>query len=88
MINAVGRDIPEDVMTATDRDIFRGSYFYDNKEYVKAAPKVRALCDPGRSKILGSIRVSILMCGIRVGMVLSFHHHFRDGDYVLFFFFN
>ena len=83
MINAVGRDIPEDVMTATDRDIFRGSYFYDNKEYVKAAPKVRALCDPGRSKILGSIREAIQKCGIRDGMVLSFHHHFRDGDYVL-----
>ena len=83
MINAVGRNIPEEVMAATGRDVFRGSYVNDNKEYVKAAPKVRGLCDPKRSKLIGSIHEAIVKCGARDGMTLSFHHHFREGDYVL-----
>lgn len=83
MINAVGRDIPEEVMTATGRDIFRGSFYNDNKKYKKAAPTVRALCDPRRSKLVDSIHEAILKCGIKDGMTLSFHHHFREGDYVL-----
>ncbi len=83
MINAVGRNIPEEVMAATGRDVFRGSYVNDNKEYVKAAPKVRGLCDPKRSKLIGSIHEAIVKCGVRDGMTLSFHHHFREGDYVL-----
>ncbi len=83
MINAVGRNIPEEVMAATGRDVFRGSYVNDNKEYVKAAPKVRGLCDPKRSKLIDSIHEAIVKCGVRDGMTLSFHHHFREGDYVL-----
>ena len=83
MINAVGRDIPEEVLAATGRDIFRGSFYNDNKEYVKAAPKVRSLCDPGRSKMLSSLREAVQKCGIKDGMTVSFHHHFREGDYVL-----
>lgn len=83
MINAVGRNIPEEVMAATGRDVFRGSYVNDNKEYIKAAPKVRGLCDPKRSKLIGSIHEAIVKCGVRDGMTLSFHHHFREGDYVL-----
>lgn len=83
MINAVGRNIPEEVMAATGRDVFRGSYVNDNKEYVKAAPKVRGQCDPKRSKLIDSIHEAIVKCGVRDGMTLSFHHHFREGDYVL-----
>ena len=25
----------------------------------------------------------LVKCGIKDGMVLSFHHHFREGDYVV-----
>lgn len=83
MINAVGRDIPEEVMAATGRDIFRGSYFNDGKEYSKAAPTVRAVCDPKRSKLVSTVREAIIKCGVKDGMTVSFHHHFREGDYVV-----
>ncbi|MCQ2557591.1 MAG: citrate lyase subunit alpha [Oscillospiraceae bacterium] len=83
MINAVGRDIPEEVMAATGRDIFRGTYVNDNKEYTKAAPTVRAVCDPKRSKMVASIREAIEKCGLKDGSTVSFHHHFREGDYIV-----
>ena len=31
MINAVGRDIPENILEQTGKDIFRGSYYCDNR---------------------------------------------------------
>ena len=83
MINAVGRDIPEEVLAATGKKVFEGAYAYDNYEYKKAAPTVRAMVDPNRSKMVSSIREALEKCGIRDGMVLSFHHHFREGDYVV-----
>lgn len=83
MINAVGRDIPEEILAATGKDVFKGSYYYDNKEYTKAAPTVRGNCDPARSKLVDSIHDALIKCGIRDGMTISFHHHFREGDYVV-----
>lgn len=41
MINAVGREIPEEVLKATGKEPFKGVYAYDNYEYTKAAPTVR-----------------------------------------------
>lgn len=35
------------------------------------------------SKLLFSIREAIEKCGIKDGMTISFHHHLRNGDYVL-----
>ena len=33
MINAVGREIPEEVLKATGKEAFKGAYAYDNYEY-------------------------------------------------------
>lgn len=35
------------------------------------------------NKIRNSIREAILMSGLKSGMTVSFHHHLRNGDYVL-----
>ena len=83
MINAVGRDIPEEVLKATGKDIFRGAFAMEGHEYKKAAPTVRAYMDPNKSKRVDSIHDVLLKCGIKDGMTLSFHHHFREGDYVV-----
>ena len=83
MINAVGREIPESVMQETGRDVFRGAFYHDHKKYTKAAPTVRANIDPTRSKLLGSIREALEACEAHDGMTVSFHHHFREGDYVV-----
>ena len=50
MINAVGREIPGEILKKTGKEPFKGAYANDNHEYKKAAPTVRALCDPGRGK--------------------------------------
>ena len=35
------------------------------------------------SKLVDSIHDCLVKCGIRDGMTLGFHHHFREGDYVV-----
>ena len=83
MRNAVGREIPDEILRATGKEVFAGSYAHDDRGYQKAAPKAHGVCDPHRSKLVPGIREVLERCGIRDGMTLSFHHHFREGDYVL-----
>lgn len=45
-------------------------------------PKIRA-SKPGSEKILKSIEAAIDASKLENGMTISFHHHFRNGDYVL-----
>lgn len=35
------------------------------------------------SKVLSSIKEAIIKSGLKDGMTISFHHHFRNGDFVL-----
>ncbi|MBQ9388513.1 MAG: citrate lyase subunit alpha [Lachnospiraceae bacterium] len=83
MINAVGRDIPEKVLQDLNMKPFAGTYARNGEEYRKAAPKVRAWMDPKESKMLDSIAEAVKKCGIKDGMTVSFHHHFREGDYIV-----
>ena len=80
MRNAVGREIPDEILRATGKEVFAGSYAHDDRCYQKAAPKAHGVCDPHRSKLVPGIREVLERCGIRDGMTLSFHHHFREGD--------
>lgn len=83
MINQAGREIPDELLEHMHKQGFQGSYKRDNESYQKAAPTVRAMTDPKRDKMTASIRDALLKCGLRDNMVLSFHHHFRDGDYIV-----
>ena len=83
MINQVNREIPDELLACYGKEGFKGSWSRDGDSYKKAAPKVRAVVDPKQSKMVASIREALEKCGIRDGMVLSFHHHFRDGDYIV-----
>ena len=83
MKNAVGRDIPEKILKETKKEVFKGTYVKDNYEYKKGAPKIRTLSDPTRSKLVKDIHEALVKCGIKDGMTISFHHHFREGDYVV-----
>jgi citrate lyase subunit alpha/citrate CoA-transferase len=82
MKNAVGREIPDELLT-NGREVFQGKNYKDGFEYQMASPKVRAYIRPQESKLLPSIREAVLKCGLCDGMTVSFHHHFRDGDYVV-----
>ena len=35
------------------------------------------------SKLISSVREAIEKTGLRDGMTISFHHHMRNGDFVL-----
>lgn len=83
MINKVGRNIPDEILKITGKEVFQGAYAKDNFEYKKAAPKVRTMMDPTRTKMVESIREVLDKCEIKDGMTVSFHHHFREGDYVV-----
>ena len=83
MINAVGREIPEEILKITGKEGYQGAKAKDNYEFKRGAAKIRAMVDPGRSKLADSIRDVLEKCGIKDGMTISFHHHFREGDYVV-----
>ncbi len=83
VVNAVGREIPIEILEKTGKKPFAGALALDETKYTKAAPTVRANTDPNRSKLVHSIKEVLTKCEIKDGMTLSFHHHFREGDYVL-----
>ncbi len=83
MINAVGRDIPEKVLQDTGMKVFQGTWARHNETYTKAAPTVRGVIDAKESKMVESIAEVLKKCEIKDGMTISFHHHFREGDYVV-----
>jgi len=81
MKNAVGRDIPDSILT-NGREVFQGNNYRDGLLYQKPGPKARAHVKPQESKLVSDIREVIQLCGVKDGMTISFHHHFREGDYV------
>ena len=83
MVNSAGREIPDEILERYGKEGFQGSRYRNGAQYTKAAPRVRGRLDPGESKMVGTVREALEKCGLRDGMVLSFHHHFRDGDYIV-----
>lgn len=81
MKNSVNRIIPDEFL-GEGIEAFQGQYYRDNYEYQKAAPTIRSQVRPHESKVLDSIRSAIEKVGLKDGMTVSFHHHFRNGDYV------
>ena len=83
MINAVGREIPEEILKITGKEPFKGNHYFDGFEYKKDGPSTRCVINSEGSKLVENIHEVLVKCGIRDGMTLGFHHHFRDGDYVV-----
>ncbi len=83
MKNAVGREIPEEILKATGKEPYQGANKKDNFEFTRGAAKIHAVVDPTRSKLVDSIHDALVKCGVRDGMTVSFHHHFREGDYIV-----
>ena len=83
MINKAGREIPDELLQQLGKEGYQGPKYRDGQPYRKAAPTVRSNCDPQRSKLVGSLREALEKCELRDGMFFGFHHHFRDGDYII-----
>jgi len=79
--NSLGREVPTEVW-GMKFNAFKGAYASKPRAgFQKAAPLKCVL--PGENKVLPSLEESIKKCGIEDGDTLSFHHHFRSGDFVL-----
>ncbi|KYH35767.1 citrate lyase alpha chain [Clostridium tepidiprofundi DSM 19306] len=79
--NAVGREIPERIEGIGDLKPYCGPFEY-NPLGRKIGPKLSKIL-PGKSKILNNIKEAIIETGLKDGMTISFHHHLRNGDYVV-----
>ena len=83
MLNKVGREIPQEILDRTGKEVFQGIYYKDNTEFKKQGPITRVVMNHDTSKMVSSIHEALVKCGAHNGMTLGFHHHFRDGDLVV-----
>ena len=82
MKNAVGREIPDFLLT-NGKEVYQGKNYMDGKYIQKASPKTRRYEKPQESKLVESLAEALKACGAKSGMTFSFHHHLRDGDFVV-----
>jgi len=82
MKNKVGREIPAEFLK-DGKQVYQGAFAFDKKVYHKVDSKTEAVIDPNHNKVLPDLKAAIMACGLKDGMTVSFHHHFRDGDYVV-----
>ena len=66
MINAVGREIPEEILALTGKEVFRGNDYFDGREYRKHGPKTTCVINSNGSKLVDSIQEVLIKCGIRM----------------------
>lgn len=78
MENNVKRQLPDELMEKLNYQPFK-TVEYGNQEVQRVAPKVRA--NVGTSKVVDSLE-TLIHEHLQDGMTISFHHHFREGDYV------
>ena len=84
MINAVGRDIPEEILKQTGKDVFKGSHTFDGHEFKKDGPKTKCVINSNGSKLVDSIAEVLKKCEIKDGMTISFHHHLPISSHLVF----
>ena len=82
VVNALGRKVPT-VVNGRAQVPYQGVGGLD-PEQLKHAPPVRSCRDypSDGDKRAASLREAFEKCGLRDGMVISSHHHLRNGDRV------
>jgi len=78
--NAAGRLVPDEIEGRKLRP-FQGA-FADNGGGSRAATLI-PVSKPDTNKVQKSLREAIEAVGLKDDMTISFHHHFRNGDYVV-----
>lgn len=81
MKNKAGRELPDHIRGLKTYRPYAG-LFVDLPAPVRMAGKTLRAGRPGTKKVLASLTAAIEATGLRGGMTISFHHHFRNGDYV------
>jgi len=80
MKNKVGREIPNEIAGRKLKP-FKGA-FATQPDRKHKATRIK-FHDPKKSKVLKSLREAIRKVGLKDGDTISFHHHLRNGDYVV-----
>ncbi len=80
--NALGRLVPTEV-NGTTQVPYKGIDQHRPRGR-KAAPRIRSCVDypEDGSKLVPDLKTALIRAGIKDGMTLSTHHHFRNGDLV------
>ena len=81
MINKIGREIPDNLKELNDKKVFNGEFALEPTGRLRG--RIISKIEPGQGKLLDSIEEAIKKVGLKDGMTISFHHHFREGDYIL-----
>lgn len=76
--NKVNRELSDELMKKYAYKPF-DTVNYEGVISQRCAPKIRATT--GENKLCASLK-EVVKNNVRDGMTLSFHHHFREGDYV------
>ncbi|MBR2259302.1 MAG: citrate lyase subunit alpha [Blautia sp.] len=83
MINAVGREIPDEILKLTGKEPFQGNHYKEGVPFRRYAPIIRPVMDNQHDKMVKDIHEALIKCKAHNGMTVSFHHHFREGDLVV-----
>jgi len=81
LLNKVGREIPSYIEGYKKITLYKG-VFEGQIEGRRYAP-LKTGSRPGDNKLLYNIKEAIKKSKLKDGMTISFHHHLRNGDYVL-----
>ena len=76
MINAVGREIPDEILKATGKEPFQGNNYKNGVPFRRMAPIIHPVMDNQHSKLVASIRakfpkVPIMASGGKTGESIS-----------------
>ncbi|MTI56601.1 citrate lyase subunit alpha [Geosporobacter ferrireducens] len=80
--NAVGRWLPEQVGSYTVRP-YKGPNAYEDHHQPIKSNRTQGNVQKDSNKLMRSIEEAIKASGLKDGMTISFHHSFREGDYVV-----
>ena len=80
--NSAGRFVPR-LINGVEHPPYQGVGKYRPKGR-KAAPPIATCADypPDGNKVVKDLKTALKKCGLRDGMTISAHHHFRNGDLV------
>ena len=80
MKNKAGRELPNQIYGLKPYRPYEGLFV--TPPPIHMAGRTLRVGLPGSSKVLSSLIEAVEAAGLRDGMTISFHHHFRNGDYV------
>ncbi|MDP0494169.1 MAG: citrate lyase subunit alpha [Fusobacterium sp. JB021] len=79
--NKVNRELPKYIEGYGEVKPYKGPFSVQPQGKKYAVNK--GFSKPGTQKLVNNLKEAIENCNLKDGMTISFHHHLRNGDYVL-----